>query len=280
MRQMFYILALILSSSAVAELGPVIGSKPGYLSSVKDERHWREVEMVLLPVPRASSSPSGIMGRPIFDAKLTREFETQYELKFGRTEAEQNLDNSSRYSMLEIPGGEYESIDAYNDRQRKFGEYMARRLTEHHVDHWAKSNPDIRPVYVLKDRIQNVAVQMNKGYKLRLHYSLSGNYVDAKVENPYNIGSKMTLQMREGGFGPSRVERTIFAVEYPYSKIVKLSAFHEIDNQASTSLVGARKLSRALSCTLTLSQNAPVDRNEPLTSARHDLALIGLAWTE
>jgi hypothetical protein len=280
MRPLLFLFALISGGSAFAELGPVVGAKPGYLSSVREERHWREVEMVLLPARGWNARDSALMGRSIFDTKLTKEFETQYELKFGRTEAERNLDNSSRYSMLETPGGEYESIDAYSDRQRKFGEYMVRRLTEHHVDQWAKSNPDVRPVYELKDRIQNVSVQMKKGYKLRLHYSLSGNYVDAKVENPYNIGSKVTFQMRDGGFGPSRVERTILGLEYPWSKTIKLSAFHELDTKASTSLVGAKRLNRTLSCTLTLSQNAPVDRDVWQTSPRHDLALVGLAWTE
>ncbi len=275
---LFYILALFSATSAKAELSPAVGMRPGYLTDVSEERHWREVEMVLISVP--PKEQRSLLGRPLMDAKMTKEFETQYDLKFGRTDAERNLSNSNRFAFFEYPGGKTETIDAHTDRQRRFGEYMVRRLTEHHVDQYAKSNPDIRPIYEIKDKISNVNVEMREGYKLRLHYSYSGNYLDAKLENPYNLGSKITLQMKDGGIGPSRVERAIFAVEYPYSKIVTVSAFHEIDNAASTSVVCARKLTRSLTSTVTLSQNAPVDRDQPLTSPRNDLILVGLSWTE
>jgi hypothetical protein len=275
------IAALIFSSPAWAgELGPVavVGMRPGYLADVKQERELRDVEMVLVPPP-ARSDADMMLGRPLFDAKLTKEFQNQYETRFGRTEAERNLGASNRFTFFEYPGGKMENIDAHTKRQRQFGEFMMRRLSEHHIDLYAKSNPDVRPIYELKEKIANVDVKVRKGYKVRLHYSYSGNILDAKLENPYEVESKVAFQMGNN-MGPSQVERTIFSLTYPISKITSVSAFHELDWTSSTSLMGARKLTRSLSTTLTATQNGPVDRDQGRASPRQDLVLLGLSWTE
>lgn len=271
----FIILPVILSPWAVAE--PVVGGRPGYLSSVKDERYARETEMVLFSPPPVSH---GIWaGRPLVNDKLTREFQTQYELKFGHTEAERNLSTSNRFAFYEYPGGQMETIEAHTARQRQFGEYMFRRLVEYHLDEYAKSNPEVRPIYELKDRISNVNVQVKKGYRLRLRYSYSGNYVDARLENPYDVATKLTFQMKEG-MGPSEVQRTILSLRYGFSKRLSGEAVNEFDKALGSSLIGGYQWTKSFATTLTGSNHVLVDRDNPENSPRQNLILVGMSWTE
>lgn len=272
-----WIFAIILCSPVFAE--PVIGSRPGYLSSVENERKLKEEEIVLIPTP---PPPSGgvLFGRPIFDARLTREFQAQYAVKFGVIEAERNLGSSNQFALFDYPGGKQETIEAHEKNQRKFGEFMFRRLLEHHVDQYAKSNPDIRPIYELKDRIANVNVQVRKDYKLKINYSYSGNYLDFNLENPYDVATKLHFEMGSG-FGPSSVDRTILSLGHSLSKVTSVAAYQEFDRVSTAStLVGVRRLTKVLSSSISASINTLVDRDEPVTSQRHDIYLVGLTWTE
>lgn len=272
-RALPFIVLILHSFSASAEAVAAYGARPGYLSSVTKEREQREVEIIILPPPPSDSST--LLARPLVDQRLTREFQTQYELKFGRTDVERNYNLLNRVTVFEYPGGRAESVEAHARRQRQFGEFMIRRLTEHHVDQYAKNNPDVRPLYEMKDRLANVDLKVKQGYKIKFKYSYSGNTLDARLETPYSLGTKVTFVM-----GGGRVERTIYSITYPYSKFVTLSAFHEIDNHASTSFVCSHVLTKTLSATLTASQAVPVERDRWETSPRQDLILIGLSWTE
>ncbi|MGE0761977.1 MAG: hypothetical protein AB7N80_01735 [Bdellovibrionales bacterium] len=273
---LFAILSLFVVS-AQAEMVAVLGGRPGYLTTVSREREQRDVEMVIIPPPPKTNAL--LLGRPLVDPKLTREFQNQYETRFGRSEVERNYNSSNRFTFYEYPGGRLENLETHEQRQRQFGEFMFRRLTEHHVDQYAKSNPDIRPIYELKDRIANIDVKVRQGYKLRFKYSYSGNFLDVRLENPYDIATKVSFQMGSG-FGPSNVERTIYSLSYPVSKITTISAFQEVDARTSTSLMGARRLNKTLSATLTASHAAPVDRDLWETSPRQNLMLLGFSWTE
>lgn len=252
----------------------VPGQHPGYLSEVSRERTQKIDEMVLVP-PREPE----VIAKPLVDDRLTKEFQSQYRLKFGQTETEVNYNSANRYTFYDYPGGRQETILSHNDRQRDFGEFMMRRLAEHHVDQYAKSNPDIRPVYELKDRISNLDVQVRQGYKVRFKYSYSGNFLEVKLENPYEIGSKVTLQMQDS-VGPSRVEKTIFNLAYPVSKVTTVQLFHELDDGVGSKVVGSRKLTESLSTNITATHNTVVDPDAVQPSQRHDLVLWGFAWTE
>ena len=268
----------LFAASAQAEMVALLGGRPGYLDSVAKEREQRDVEMVLIAAP-PSAGEAMVLGRPLVDPKLTREFQNQYDIKFGRTDVERNLSYSNRFTFYDYPGGKQETLEVHEQRQRDFANFMFRRLTEHHVDQWAKSNPDVRPVYELKDRISNVNVTVRQGYKLRFKYSYSGNYLDVKLENPYDIQTKVSFQMKSG-FGPSNVERTIYSVTYPISKITSVSAFQEVDRKSSTSLVYSRRLNKTLSGNVSAARGVPIDRDIWETSPRQNLILLGLSWTE
>jgi hypothetical protein len=264
-------------SVSAAEVETVAGMRPGYLVSTEQEHNVRVSEMVYLPTP--APRPAVLMGRPLLNDKLKVEFREKYAAEFGRTEAERNYNGLNRYTFFDDPGGRQETAIAYNERQRKFGNYMLRRLVEHHVDEYAKNNSDIRPIYELKDRIANLDVKVRKDYKIKFHYNYSGNSLEAKLDNPYDIEAKLTLQMGQT-VGPSKVESTTAMLSYPVSKKLTLAAFEEFDQQAATVLVASRALTKSLSSSVTLAANKLVDRDNGFNSQRHQLVLVGFSWTE
>ncbi len=150
-----------------AEPSQASGYRPGYLLEVEPQRQTVESEIVFVPPPEIPNT--FIMGRPLVNSKLEKEFQSQYELKFGRTEAERNMMSAGRYAFYEYPDGKPETFQNHRSRERKFGEYMFRRLTEYHVDQYFKSNREMRPIYELKDKIANVNIEVRKSYKLKLN---------------------------------------------------------------------------------------------------------------
>lgn len=243
----------------------------GYLDSVTEERNERVVEMLIVPKPTAVPS----LRDRIFDDRLTKEFQSQYELKFGQTEAQRNINSPGRFDEYEYSTGKFVSIEEDHENRKKFGEFMFRRLSEHHVDLYARSNPDVRPVYELKERLANVNVQVKKGYKIRMRYSYSGNYATFRVENPYEVETNVTLQMNPSGFGPSEVEETIYNLGYPITKEVKISSQYAVSD-GIVSLITTKKLSETTTTSLTGSTYT----HDGGTSIRQDLLLLGITWNQ
>jgi hypothetical protein len=250
---------------------PVYGAKPGYLFDVADEKNKRDLEMVMLEPPPKEKP----LGDVIFDQRLSKEFQTQYEYRFGRTAAIQVINSPGRFDEYTYFTGENIGIEEYRKYQRQFAEYMGRRLTEHHVDQWAKKDPDFRAVYEFKDKISNLNVEVKKGYKMRWRYAFSGNYMDFRLENPYDIDTKVTLQMNPAGFGPSKPEETQFELGYQLTKRVRTSAlYRQIDGFYQ--LVFTRQLTRSISTSLT----ASTDQSTAGPSVHQNLILLGLGWQD
>lgn len=247
----------------------VVGEHWGYLTTVKGERHLRVVEMVLIDNPTRQPVPLDAL---IFDPKLTREFKEQYEVRFGRTEVEQNLKAPNRYSTYEYATGVRVTPEEDVTKKREYGEYMFRRLAEHHVDQYAKSSPNLRPMYELKERVSNVNLQVRKGYKVKLHYSFSGNYVDVNVDNPYEVSTKVTLQMDQDSFGPSTVNETILSLGYPVTTSVTVGSYYQI-NAGSFSLAGYKQLQSNLSTSITGSTHLS-------DAEKESRVIIGFTWSQ
>ncbi|MCC7404268.1 MAG: hypothetical protein IT288_07715 [Bdellovibrionales bacterium] len=252
----------------------VVGEHWGYLPSLAEERNMDVVEMVLIDNPARESVPLNLI---IFDSQLSREFRDRYQLKFGQTEAEQNLSAPNQFYTYEHAQGVRVTPQEDVQRKRAYGEYMVRRLTEHHVDQYAQASPNLRPVYELKERVSNVNLEVRKGYKVRLHYSLSGNYIDVKMENPLDVATKVTLQMDESSFGPSSVNETILAIGYPLTQSVSVGTHYKI-NAKAFSLAGYKSLRPNLSTSLTGS-TAAVDPSRE-DSPRDDRVIIGFTWSQ
>jgi len=258
--------------ASVPDLGP--GARPGYVFNVDQERHERSIEMVIDSPPEDRQK-----GKPLITTKMEKEFQDQYELRFGWSDAERNYNGTNRFAFYEYPSGQLDTIQIYQTRQRQFGEYMVRRLVEYHVDDYFKSNPEMRPIYELKDRIANVDVQVRKGYKVKLRYSYSGNYLDVLVDNPYNIESKVSLMMKPGGFGPGPIQDSVFKVAYPVDPRTSVATYYAT-HAGEAKVVGTRRLSKSLSSSLTVTEHSLVDPDNPETSPRQNLVLVGLSWNE
>lgn len=246
----------------------VYGGRPGYLFNVQEEKDKRDLEMVMLDPPPA---PARTLNEAIFDRKLTKEFQSQYSYRFGATEAQQVMNSPGRYDQYTYYNDSNVSVQDYQAYQRSFGNYMGRRLFEYHVDNWAKKDPSVRPLYEVKDKVSNLSVQMKKGYKFKWKYSLSGNYMDFRLENPYDIETKVTVQMA-GGLSP---DETIFDFGYRFTKRVRMSALYKIDD-GLYQLVGSRQMTQHLAATLTGS----IDTRKTGPAVQQNLILVGLSWSE
>ncbi len=248
------------------------GERPGYLDSVSEERHSRVVELVVTsPPPAEDSSP---LHERIFNDQLSREFQVQYEQRFGHTQAERQLLTPNRFAEYEYSSLLSVSFAEDQENKRRFGDYMMKRLVEYHVDAYAKSNPSVRPVYELKDRVANVDLELRQGFKFRFRYSYSGNYLDIFVENPYQVDTRFSLIMDPDRFGPSRVEDGVLSFRYPLERNLTLSYHYKLQ-RGVWSLVGERRLSPQWTASLSGSTYAEGENGEDI---RQNLVLLGLSW--
>jgi hypothetical protein len=244
----------------------------GYIADVDEERYSRQVEINLVTPP---SDPNQVQPWEIFDDELTKEFELRYEERFGRSDAERNLVSPSRFDEYEYSTGVSVSVEEDQRRKRIFGEFMMKRLTEHHLDQYAKSRPAFQSVYELKEKISNATVEVKQGYKVRLRYSYSGNYVLFRVENPYDIRTAVTLEMDPSTFGPSEVQETILSVGYPITKTIDFDSYVRV-NSGDYSLVATRRLNANMATSITAaSYSVQVDRPQS-----EDLILLGFTWNQ
>lgn len=185
------------------------------------------------------------------------------------------MNSPGRYDEYTYYNSSNVSVQDYRKYQRNFAEYMGRRLAEHHIDQWAKKDPDIRVVYEFKDKISNLNVQVRKGYKMRWRYSFSGNYMDFRLENPYDIDTKLTLQMNQAGFGPSSPDEIIYEMSYPVSKRLRVGGLYRHED-GLYQVVASRQMTAHLATTVT----ASVDAHKVGPTVQQNLILFGLSWND
>ncbi len=168
---------------------------PGYISDVQSEKTERFYEIYLL-APNRQSGPSL---RDIIFNPLSREFKEKYRDKFG------DLDTSSISYRNSTWGGTSlnpKTLEEENLKRREFAEYMTKRLTEYHVDNYMKTQPQMRPVMQVKEKIQNVKVEVSKEVRMNIQYNFAGNTADVVLDNPW-CESRFTVEMNPRSFGPS-----------------------------------------------------------------------------
>ena len=262
------ILLLANTAHAREDAHPYYGQHHGYTFAVKEEKDRHDVEMVMLdPPPPLKEKPTVIVNE-----KLSREFQQQYEYRFGRTKTEQVLNSPSREDSYTYFTGENLTITDYMRYQRQFAEYMGRRLTEYHVDNFVKTDPTLRPVYELKDRVGRLDVTVKKGYNVRWRYNFAGPSMDVTIENPYDIDFRLRMEM--GGIVSSPNEY-IWTASYPLTTRVTVSALHK-QTDGLSQIVFARKINSHVSTTLTGS----IDALPAGPTVQQNLILVGLTWSE
>ena len=245
----FTVSALTMSAALGAGSRAQRGKDYGYVSNLKDEKEIENKELDLVAKP-SGYDPERIKEK-IFNDELSQEFRENYESQFGYTEAEQHYNLPTRLSTNS--GVDDGSSSAYfipdheiKDRKRDFGNYMLRRLTEYHADNYAKNDPAIRPAYEFKDKVTNGKVEVAPGYKVDAKYSLAGNSVNVKFQNPYvRSGAKVDL----GGTSQAVREATM-NVGREVTRTVNLDSYYKY-NLGQVSLVGTKRLTSRLSTSLT-----------------------------
>jgi len=246
----------------------VYGNHYGYLFEVTEERNKRDLEMVMLEQPKAPPKP---LQEKIFNEKLSKEFQQQYESRFGQSQAEQVLNSVNRSDGYTYYSGQNVTITEYQAQQRAFAEYMGRRLVEYHVDNWVKNDPELRPVYELKEKVSNVSVPLQKGYKFKWKYNFAGPNMEMKLENPYDIETRVRYEMTGILSAPTEV---IYSLGYQVTQKVHLGFYHKQEDglfQVTTS----RPLTGRWNTSLTLS----TDTKDAGPTVKQDLILLGFSWS-
>lgn len=260
--------SLSLHGEEIDDRPKTFGEHHGYVSDIPDERSKRDIEMVMLERP---TDPGPPLTQRIFNEKLSKEFQNQYQYRFGQTTTEQSINNPSRSDGYSYYTGETLTIQRYQEEQRKYATYMARRLVEFHVDNYAKNDPDLKPVYELKDRISNVNVKVQK-FKVKWKYNFAGPNMDVSVDNPYGLELKARAEM--DGIISSPTEM-IYTVGYQFTPRVRATVLHNSWDGLSQ-IIATRRMTKSISCSITASQDSkPQGR-----TVQQDLVLVGLAWSD
>lgn len=219
----------------------------GYLASTQHERATQIRDMVVIQPP----PPEGpTLRERIFNDKLSREFRERYEEKFGRTEVERVYNSPNKFTYYDDLYGFKGTPQEVSDERRRFGEFMMRRLMEHHIDNYAKSDPKARVVWEAKERLSNVQLQVSE-FRFDVAYSISGNTMDLKIVNPW-VNSKIVLMMDPGRFGPGPVEETELSISKELTQTTSIETHWKI-NDGVHSVVGRKALSSALGASLSSS---------------------------
>lgn len=247
---------------------PVVGARPGYVFDVEKEKTQHDEELVLVEEPK----PLKPLKEKLFDEKVTKDIEQQYEQRFGFTPMEQTMNAPQKDDAYIYNGDPTVTQAQYISYQRSFGEYVARKVMENQADHFFKDSPSMKGVYKFKDAFSNASVQSSSGYKLNYHYNLSGNTSELTIENPYHVETRVTLQL--GNFQYRHMEETV-NLGYNINELYRLDSYYKFYD-GMLQLVATRKIAPGLRASLTGSQTV---RDEG-PSIRQSLMMVGVSWTQ
>ncbi len=257
----------------VSRLAP----RDGYILSLDEEKE-REYTEIILPVGPLPQLPYKTWFQRIFDDdELAREFADRYQRQFGRTEAEQAQSVANPFikiDVVDINGAVFRgtAIDYQNQRQL-FAEYMIRRMFEHNLDKFVKSNPSIRTAYEIKERISKASVSVSPGYSIAVNYSFSGNTLLIRPINPF-FTFEILYQMNPSQLGPGDVLETHWRIGRSFTQKFSADIYYR-QYDAVVSLVLREQFTPIFAGTLTLNTNTGPYGYSP----REDLALAGLYYT-
>lgn len=257
----------------------------GYVESVEDERRAEVARLKLMEKPAHRVSVD--LNSRIFTDRLTKEFRERYQQQFGQTEAEQTITNPTRFTYYNgnatsldgriakgtFQGSEEERLEAH----RRFGNFMLRRMTEYHVDHYARSKPAVQKVYQVKEKLSDMKLEFNPRVKLKVDYRLSGNTVKLQLINPW-LDHDVLVEM-DDTFGPSEVKEVVFSVRVPVTTKTSFETYFRILENTLT-LIGRRSLEQNLTATFTARSGRVLLEPTDLvpTGPYEQLILAGLSW--
>jgi hypothetical protein len=162
----------------------------GYIKDVQAEKQERFYEIYLFLVTPPHESR---LQDTIFNPELSKEFKLKYQDKFGQIDTDSIGYQKANFAAFEQDRYGKTGVEKEDKDRNKFADYMVKRLAEWHVDHFFKSDPNMRPVYEMKERLSKVEVAVTPQSKLNLEYSLSGNSLEAIYTNPY-VDSRVIME--------------------------------------------------------------------------------------
>jgi len=188
-----------------------------YTQDIKAERNSQFTEVILIPPHIEENNISKF----IFSNELSREFQQQYRERF-QTQWQQ-----TEITLQEMFTAYNSRVIQESQRRREFAEFIVKRLTEHHVDKFIQSDPSMKTIYDVKEKLQNVEVKVNNQTKVNMNYSLSGNILELKFETPYFEESKVIYRMNPRSFGPSAPLLTEYRLTKALSSNRKIQSLYE-----------------------------------------------------
>jgi hypothetical protein len=256
------LLVVLIGLNAVAATVP-----DGYVTNVAQEKRQKYREIYIFQSGfRQEKSLQELIFNP-----LAKEFKDKYREKFGQVDTESLVYKRFDFGIHDGIRPE-KATEEENDKRKAFAEYMTRRLLEFHVDNYMKTQPQMRPVMELKQRIQNVEVKVTKETKLNIQYNFAANVIDLILDNPYG-DAKVALEMNPSAFGPSDIDETRLWLGRDLSKTVRANG-----TLAATDGIAYVELAKAIpKYHMGTSIGYSTYFKEGGTSVRQSLYLIGLS---
>ena len=266
---MMAMVAFLASMISITAFARDYEANSGYLATTEGERGTEEKDLIL-PPPPPDNSPN--LKAVIFNDKLNKEFKDKYEQVFGHTELEQVLNSPNRNTYYNDIYGFQGSAESYDQARSDFGNYVIRRLAEYHVDNYAKTDPNVRPLWEAKERLSQVKVEIQK-VRFDVAYSIAGNTFDVKAVNPWLTTCQVRLQMNPGAFGPGPIDETIISLGRPITPTISAESHYYVTN-GIVDFITRKSLTAALGISLTLSTFT----NSTGTTPRESRYLSGLGY--
>lgn len=203
--------------------------RAGYVQDVAAEKNEQFYEIYLSP-PSVSTNVD--YRSKIFDQKLTTEFRDRYEQRFGYIDTD-SMAFADRFTNFTENRGANVDLANKNENRKQFAEYMMKRLGEYHFDNYMKSDPSMRPVYEMKEKLSTVSVEVTPESKLSMNYSVADNSVDLNYVNPY-ADTRLRTEMDPRKVGPSDViEQWVYIGKQVTKTIYLMSTYATKDGWAS-----------------------------------------------
>ncbi len=242
--------------------------KPGYAQELNSENE--EVGEILYSVDNPYKNELKF-SEVMFDPTLKKDITQRYQEKFGRTEAE-IIQGRTPYLTSNFSEGESITFneEEYQKQQKKFGEYIAKRVAEYHFEKEAKNNPDLRGVYDAKQTIENASASVGR-VKIRARYRIASNSIIAYIRNPW-----VDLEAR---FELSGGNETVYSASKNLGKGYSVLTDYYPD-QPRWDIVARKSLTQSLSLSLTYSpyRNVGYSKRGEWFEVREELALAGLGY--
>lgn len=162
--------------------------------SAEHKKHNFDKGLILLK--EINNKPT--LSEKIFNQQVRVGLHEKYQEYFGHTRSEELLFGQNRVDdYREYAPGVWVSTGEDERRKNLYSKFVLRKVAEFHLDNWAKNNKYARPAYKAKEKLKNIEVELRPKYSLRMRYSLTGNFLDINLENPYKVHTKLRMVFSE-----------------------------------------------------------------------------------